>query len=574
MNIFHGPEHNHEQEHKELALLYELGQAFHATLELEPLIRTILVRALDLMQAESSAAWLLSDDGEWLTCNYVAEPEYEKLVGSSLKRGEGIAGWVAETQTPAIVNDVHADSRWVSRFDDVLGITTRNTIAAPLVAGGQTLGVLSLINKRDQTGFDDDDLNTITRVAGLASVSVHNAQLYQRERRQREQQELLQRVSALLHETLDLDRLLRQIFEQVKALLHAEGTSVWLVDEKRSAVVCHVATGARADQVRQMAVPLGQGIVGTAVAQAETILVADARNDPRVYRSVDESTGFVTRSLLTVPLLHQGRCLGAIQVVNKHEADGNFTKADQDLLEQLADSATFAIENAQLYAKLEENYEGTLDALAGALDLRDKETQGHSRRVTEYTILLAQQTGLEGGELDHVRRGALLHDLGKIGVPDRVLHKPGPLDAEERKVMERHPSLGFEMLAGIPFLAKAAEVVLSHQERYDGRGYPAGLSGDAIPMAARLFAVADTYDAITSDRPYRAGRPYEAALAEIVNESGKQFDPMAVKMFLAIPKERWLAIRDQVNGEVAERRASVQKLAEEQMSRGVGKTGG
>ncbi len=574
MNIFHGPEHDHEQEHKELALLYELGQAFHATLELEPLIRTILVRALDLMQAESSAAWLLSDDGEWLTCNYVAEPEYEKLVGSSLKRGEGIAGWVAETQTPAIVNDVHSDSRWASRFDEMLGITTRNTIAVPLVAGGQTLGVLSLINKRNHNGFDDDDLDTITRVAGLASVSVHNAQLYERERRRREQNELLQRVSALLHKTLDLDRLLHQVFEQVKALLHAEGTSVWLVDEKLGVVVCRIATGAKADQLRQMAVPLGQGIVGAAAAQAKTILVADARNDPRVYRSVDTTTGFVTRSLLTVPLLHQGRCLGAIQVVNKHEAEGDFTKADQDLLEQLADSAALAIENAQLYAKLQQNYEGTLDALAGALDLRDNETQGHSRRVTEYTMLLAKEIGLAADELDDVRRGALLHDLGKIGVPDRILHKPGRLDADERKEMERHPSLGFEMLAGIPFLAKAAEVVLFHQEHFDGRGYPRGAAGEDIPLAARLFAIADTYDAITSDRPYRAARPYAAARAEIVKESGKQFDPKAVEAFLAIPKEWWLAIRDQVDAEVVARRELMRKFAEEQMGGGVGKADG
>ena len=566
--MLHDPAHDHEKEHKELALLYELGQAFHATLELQPLIKTILVRALDLIQAESSAAWLLSDDGELLTCNYVAGPDYEKLVGNSLQRGEGIAGWVADTQTSAIVNDVHADSRWVSRFDALLGITTRNTIVVPLLAGGRTLGVLSLINKRNHAAFDVDDLDTLSRVPGLASVSVYNALLCERERRRREQNELLRRVSALLHETLDLNRLLHQIFEQVKSLLHAEGTSVWLIDERLGVVVCHIATGAKADQLRQMAVPLGQGIVGAAVARAETIFVADARSDPRVYRSVDTATGFVTRSLLTVPLLHQGRCLGAIQVVNKHEADGNFTAGDQELLEQLADSAALAIENAQLYAQLQQNYEGTLDALAGALDLRDNETQGHSRRVTEYTLLLAQHVGLAADELDDVRRGALLHDLGKIGVPDRILHKPGPLEADERKDMERHPSLGFEMLAGIPFLAVAAEVVLCHQERYDGRGYPRGLSGENIPLAARLFAVSDAYDAITSDRPYRAARPYAAARAEIVKESGKQFDPKAVEAFLSTPKEWWLAIRDKVNAEVVARRELMQKLAEEQMGRG------
>jgi diguanylate cyclase (GGDEF)-like protein/putative nucleotidyltransferase with HDIG domain len=183
------------------------------------------------------------------------------------------------------------------------------------------------------------------------------------------------------------------------------------------------------------------------------------------------------------------------------------------------------------------SYNATLDALSRALDTRDEETEQHSRRVQRYTCLLARRYGVPDEEIQHISRGALLHDIGKIGVPDAILLKPGGLSDEERAVMQRHASIGYAMIAHIPFLTRAAELVLHHHESYDGTGYPSGLAGDRIPLSARIFAVADTYDAITSDRPYRRGRPWDVALAEIARNSGGQFDPRIVDVLLAIPRE-------------------------------------
>jgi HD-GYP domain-containing protein (c-di-GMP phosphodiesterase class II) len=172
----------------------------------------------------------------------------------------------------------------------------------------------------------------------------------------------------------------------------------------------------------------------------------------------------------------------------------------------------------------------------------------------EYTARLAEQVGLDKEIIKNIRRGALIHDIGKIGVPDAILHKPGSLNEEETKIIQRHPEAGYKMLEDITYLEEERLIVRRHQEKWNGTGYPFGLRGEEIPLGARLFMIADTFDALTSDRPYRMGRPYEAARQIIEEESGKQFDPQAVAAFLAVPPEEWMQIRAKVMEEIAKRR--------------------
>jgi putative nucleotidyltransferase with HDIG domain len=198
---------------------------------------------------------------------------------------------------------------------------------------------------------------------------------------------------------------------------------------------------------------------------------------------------------------------------------------------------------------LEKSYDYTLEAFAGALDLRDAETEGHCQRVTKYTVLIARSMGIaEPGALRHLARGAFLHDIGKMGIPDNILRKPGPLTEEEWQVMRRHTEIGYAALRNIPFLRQAAEIVLTHQERYDGQGYPKGLRGEEIPLGARIFAVADAFDAMISERPYRRPIPIEAARAEILRHAQSQFDPRVVEVFLALPPETWWKVRGSPGG--------------------------
>jgi putative nucleotidyltransferase with HDIG domain len=192
--------------------------------------------------------------------------------------------------------------------------------------------------------------------------------------------------------------------------------------------------------------------------------------------------------------------------------------------------------------RVERSYDATLIALTHALDARDKETEGHSRRVVEYTRLVAVQLGIDGDGLKLLCHGALLHDIGKIGVPDAILHKPGPLTEAEWQVMRRHPEIGALMVEEVEYLAEARRIILHHHERWDGRGYPLGLRGTQISAGARAFAIADTVDAITQDRPYRRGRSFDEAREELVRHRGSQFDPEAVDAFLALPEQALMRI--------------------------------
>jgi cyclic di-GMP phosphodiesterase len=215
-------------------------------------------------------------------------------------------------------------------------------------------------------------------------------------------------------------------------------------------------------------------------------------------------------------------------------------------LEEMVEERTHQLQVAM--KRIERAYDETLEALGAALDLRDTETAGHSRRVSLYCLEIARAMGCTNEQLKTIARGAYLHDIGKIGIPDSVLLKQGKLTPEEMSIMQTHVRIGFELLSRIPFLSSASEIVIAHQERYDGAGYPQGLSGEKIPLGARIFAVADTLDAMTSDRPYRKALPFSTAREEVIRESGKQFDPDVVGVFLSLPEQTWENIRRKVSG--------------------------
>jgi putative nucleotidyltransferase with HDIG domain len=221
-------------------------------------------------------------------------------------------------------------------------------------------------------------------------------------------------------------------------------------------------------------------------------------------------------------------------------------------LESMVEQRTKQLKAAM--RRIELTYDETLEALAGALDLRDNDTAGHSRRVTLYSLEMARRLNFSGDQLKQLERGAYLHDIGKIGIPDSILLKPGKLTPEETAVMQTHVRIGYELMSRVAFLSSAAQIVLTHQECYDGTGYPQGLAGEEIPLGSRIFAISDTLDAMMSDRPYRRGRPYAVARAEIAREAGKQFDPQVVEAFLSVPEETWAKIGSEASRDRSEQK--------------------
>jgi len=243
---------------------------------------------------------------------------------------------------------------------------------------------------------------------------------------------------------------------------------------------------------------------------------------------------------LVKPLQLEAVLSALYRAIEKKHLEGELENFRHSL-ERMVDQRTRQLRVAM--KRIEKTYDDTLEALSLALDLRDSETAGHSHRVRRYCLDIAKALGCSSKQVKTIRRGAYLHDIGKIGIPDAILLKPGKLTEEERAIMETHVRIGYELVCSIEFLASSAEIVLTHHERYDGTGYPQGLLGDEIPLPARIFAVADTLDAMTSDRPYRRALSYSAAREEIIRESERQFDPKVVKGFLAIPEEVFEAIR-------------------------------
>ena len=243
------------------------------------------------------------------------------------------------------------------------------------------------------------------------------------------------------------------------------------------------------------------------------------------------------RSSAAVPIREQGQVVGALTVY-AGEAQG-FNADDEELLEQIGQDVSFALdsinaEGERKYAeeKLAEAYDTTLEGWAKALELRDKETEGHSRRVMDTTLIVARAMGISKEELVDIRRGSLLHDIGKMGIPDEILRKNGPLNEDERKIVMKHPETAYDLLKRIPYLEKALEIPYCHHEKWDGTGYPRGLKAEEIPLSARIFTVVDVWDALSSDRPYRDSWSKEQVKQYLLSEAGKYFDPKVVDIFL------------------------------------------
>ncbi len=325
----------------------------------------------------------------------------------------------------------------------------------------------------------------------------------------------------------DLAGLLDRVLDRLQPVLNPDRAAILLFDESTGELTPRAVRPAGAyTSVSDFA-------SGTAVREAirarEVLEVGDAMLDERLQDAVSVARAGV-RSAICVPLLGRNGPIGALYADQVWYA-GRFTPEQIQYAMAFAAHAAAALETAQLYDDRERHFRATLESLARAIDARDKYTAGHSERVTAYTLTLARQRGLPGPALEVLRRAGMLHDIGKVGVPDHVLRKSGPLEPSERALMEAHVTIGYDMLSPLPFLKDALPGIRGHHERWDGTGYPDRLAGDRIHLYARLMGLADAYDAMTSARPYRDGLSLDEAARRLRAESGRQFDPEVVALF-------------------------------------------
>lgn len=357
--------------------------------------------------------------------------------------------------------------------------------------------------------------------------------------RQLERLNALRTIDTAITGNLGLQNTLSVLLDHVLLQLGADAAGMLLYNPATERLEYSASKGFRSDQIPRLYLPYGAGPAGRAIRAGQTIQIScpeELDDDLGMYR-LWEKEGII--SYYGSPLVAKGDVVGVLEVY--HRTESHRDAEWLSFLNTLAGQAAIAIENARLLENLQQAnldltkaYDATLEGWVGALDLRDRETQDHTLRVTELTLQLAQRMGFPEEDMIHLRRGTLLHDIGKMGISDSILHKPGPLNDEEMAAMKRHPDYAYQLLSKTDYLNKAIDIPYCHHEKWDGSGYPRGLKGNQIPLAARIFAVVDVYDALISDRPYRSAWDPEKAISYIRDESGRHFDPEVVRNFLEL----------------------------------------
>ena len=448
---------------------------------------------------------------------------------------------VIESGQPMRVSNLDFNN-WLQKLRPELqqfgeGMTLGSLLLVPLGVQERTFGTIGLARQLGRPEYTDSDQAFLQDLAERVAIALLNAHLLEETERRLRYVQALRDIDVAITSSLDLNMTLNIMLEQVLAQLHVDAAAVLLVSPHSQVLTYAAGRGFRTAALQRARVRIGEAYAGQVALRRETISLPDLRQENAQSRiaSMLAEEGFV--AYYGTPLIAKGQVKGVLEIFHRSPL-----RPDEEwlnFLETLARQAAIALDNANMFSELQRSnaelvvaYDATIEGWSHALDLRDRETEGHTQRVADLTERLAQAMGLSDAELVHIRRGALLHDIGKMGVPDRILHKPESLTEEEWVIMRQHPQLAHDMLSPVIYLRPVLDIPYCHHENWDGSGYPRGLKGEQIPLAARIFAISDVWDALTSDRPYRPAWSREKALEYIHAETGKKFDPQVVTVFL------------------------------------------
>jgi len=533
--------HSQEREQRKIAeILSDTALALNSSLEIDQILDRILDEIAELIPYKT-ASMFLGGKGrarahrqrgyeelgllEWIE-------NFEIELGSS-----GIPGMdrlVAELK-PELVADTWNSPDWIE-IPETNWI--RSHLGMPIVKNDILLGIINLDHDQPNA-FNESDIEIVTVLANQVSTALENAELYHQQQEQLEFLESLRQIDYAITGSLDLQVILKVIMTEVMARLDIDAVNVLLYDADAYQVFPAASKGYRSHDLFQEVTYHVAGLLGQIIQQRLPCFVSnlDDTDLSVLRREIFQQEGF--QSYFGLPLIVKGKIVGVMELFLRKRIE--FQEDWQRYAATVATQTAIAVDNSQLFSNLQQAnlelslaYDITLEGWAGALEMRDQETEGHSRRVVDLTMELVKAMGVPEDQWVHIRRGALLHDIGKMGIPDRILLKPGKLDDEEWELMRMHPKFAEKWLKPIAYLRPALDIPLYHHERWDGAGYPVGLKGEQIPLAARIFSIIDVWDALRSDRPYRKAWPPEKTIEHIRSQSGKHFDPEVVKAFLEL----------------------------------------
>lgn len=446
---------------------------------------------------------------------------------------------LVDSGEPLIISDI--DRQEPSIRQVLVRPDLKAFFAFPMLRGGKVIGVLTLSSTIPYQ-LTPDEISACNLLAERAAAQLENARLFEITERHLQQVQSLRNIDSAIASSFDLRSILNVILTQVISQLGVDAADVLLLNPHNYAFEYSYGKGFQTKAIEKSRFLLGEGVIGYQMLERRTIHIPDLQAVIQNFLRADIFIAEQFATYTAVPLIAKGEIKGVLEVFHRTMVERSAEWLE--FLETLAGQVTIAIDNSQLFSNLQRSnlelslaYDATIEGWSRALDMRDSETEGHTRRVTDMALTLARVMGMSDSDLVHMRRGILLHDMGKMGIPDNILLKPDTLTDEEKAVMHRHPQYAFDMLAPISYLRPALDIPASHHERWDGKGYPRGLKAEQIPLAARIFAVVDVFDALTSDRPYRKAWTKEKALQYILDERGKSFDPRVVDVFMSMKKE-------------------------------------
>ncbi len=522
----------HEREREAIVIM---AKALRTASSRAGMLPVILDQLQEILQAEGSALVMRDPvSGEILV--EMAHGEFLRDPRTHLPPGEGVSGHVIATGLPFFSNNLRNEPLF-TRPDLLEKI--RAAACVPLIAQGKTIGALWVGRKSD---ISTGEVRLFSAIADMAANAIHRATLHEQTQWQVRRLAALHAIDQAISSSMDLRVTLEILLGHVTDQLGVDAAAVLLFHPHRRMLVFTAGRGFTSGTIEKSRIPLGKGQAGIAALERRVVQVPNMADDKEGFAGTPLLKKERFTAYYAAPLVSKGQVKGVLEIYNRSPIN-----ADSDwlaFLDMLAGQAAIAIDDAELFEGLQRSnleltiaYDATIEGWSRALDLRDRQAEGHTLRVAEMTHNLARAAGMPDGDQVHLSRGVLLHDIGKMGVPDSILLKPGPLTDEEWVIMRRHPQLAYDMLSPIKYLVPALDIPYCHHEKWDGTGYPRGLKGEEIPLAARLFAVVDVWDALCSDRPYRAAWPEKKVLDHLKAGSGVHFDPQAVELFLRVLRE-------------------------------------
>ncbi len=521
---------------RQLTAVTSVASALRAASNRAEMLPIILDQVISLLSVDGAALGFREPvSGKVLI--EAAQGSAQGLLGLCLDAGEGVSGQVIRTGEAYRTADILSDPLYAARGRmDLAGGGPVAAICAPLSANEQTIGVIWIEKQSSPDGIGDEQEQLLVAIAQLSANAIYRATLSEQTERRLHRLIALQTIDLAISRSTDLHVTLNLLLGEITSRLRIDAADVLLVDARdgtlKSAASRGFATAFIAGSRRVLRNGSARMLLERTILHSAEQLRPDL---PADLASILLSEGF--QSYCSLPLISSGRTVGLLELFQHGQLADD--PEWMDYLDGLAAHVALAIEKVSLIqdlqrtnAELMRAYDGVIEGWSRALALRDHETVEHTAQVTEMTLRLASLMGVDAGRLTDIRRGAMLHDIGKIGMPDAVLLQAGPLSDAEREIVQRHPTLAYELMAPIEYLKPALDIPYCHHERWDGSGYPRGLKGDQIPLAAQVFSLIDVYDGLTSDRPYRPACSQKEALDYIREQCGKSFNPEVVNMFL------------------------------------------